>query len=88
MSENKKITLKDLPENMFNISLKGSILENERFVKKDDLVITENELKEIEKAQIIAALEKSRWRISEAAAMLGIHRNTLRQKMIKFNIIK
>lgn len=88
MSENGRITLKDLPENMFTISLKGSILENERFVKKDDLVITENELKEIEKAQIIAALEKSRWRISEAAAMLGIHRNTLRQKMIKFNIIK
>ncbi len=88
MSSNGKITLNDLPENIFNASQKGGILENERFVKKDNLVITENELKEIEKAQIIAALTKSRWKISEAAAILGIHRNTLRQKMIKFNIIK
>ncbi|MGC8765917.1 MAG: sigma-54 interaction domain-containing protein [Brevinematia bacterium] len=88
MSEDGRISLKDLPENIFHITGRGSILENEKFVKKDDLVITESEIREIEKAQIIVALEKTHWKISEAAALLGIHRNTLRQKMSKFKITR
>ncbi len=88
MSEDKRISLKDLPENIFQVTGRGSILENERFVKKDNLVITESEIRAIERAQILAALEKAHWKISEAASLLGIHRNTLRQKMAKFKIEK
>lgn len=87
MSEGEKISISDLPENIFYVS-RGSILEEEKYIKKDGIIITENKLEEMERLQIITALEKTRWKISEAAQLLGIHRNTLRHKMKKFNIGK
>jgi transcriptional regulator with PAS, ATPase and Fis domain len=88
MSEDKKILLRDLPENVFYMISKSNILESEGYIRKDTLVITETKIEEIEKAQIISALEKAHWKISEAARLLGVHRNTLRQKMKRFNINK
>ena len=40
----------------------------------------------MEKTQILKALEQSRWKITEASEILGIHRNTLRQKIKKHNL--
>lgn len=43
-------------------------------------------LAEIEKNHILKILEKTDWNLSEAARVLGIHRNTLRLKIKEFNL--
>ena len=43
-------------------------------------------LEEMEKLQIYNALRKSNWNQTKAAESLGIHRNTLREKIKKFDI--
>lgn len=45
-------------------------------------------LKEMEKEQISKALEATSWNFTEAAALLGIHRNTLRLKLKEYGIEK
>lgn len=43
-------------------------------------------LEEMEKVQIYDALQKNNWNQTKAADSLGIHRNTLREKIKKFDI--
>ena len=40
----------------------------------------------IEKNHILKILEKTGWNLSEAARILGIHRNTLRLKIKEFDL--
>ncbi len=86
MTYDSKISLEDIPENIFASLSSGNIHTITDFIKKDNVVITNLELNEMEKSQIINALEISHWKISEAASILGVHRNTLSQKMKRFGI--
>jgi two-component system response regulator HydG len=45
-------------------------------------------LKEMEREYILKALETASWNFTEAAAVLGIHRNTLRLKLKEYGIEK
>jgi len=45
-------------------------------------------LSDVEKDHIIATLEQTGWNLSETAARLGIHRNTLRSKLKQYGIRK
>jgi transcriptional regulator of acetoin/glycerol metabolism len=45
-------------------------------------------LAEVERRHILGALEHHNWVLSQAAATLGIHRNTLRLKMNEYGISK
>ncbi len=86
MTYDDRISLEDIPENIYSSIPAGVIHSASGFVKKDDVIITDIDLNEMEKTQILKALEQSRWRISEASEILGIHRNTLRQKIKKHNL--
>lgn len=91
MTENQRITVNDIPENIFTSSTKTASSSNDSisskgYIKKDNVVITDLDLDEMEKSQIIKALERSRWKVSRAAELLGIHRNTLSQKMKKYQL--
>jgi transcriptional regulator with GAF, ATPase, and Fis domain len=46
----------------------------------------EKTLEELEKERILAVLARNRWNQSKAAEVLVIHRNTLREKIKKFNL--
>jgi transcriptional regulator with PAS, ATPase and Fis domain len=87
MSEDKKISIENMPQNIF--SSLGSLNDNHSnpsYIKKDNVIITDIDLNEMERAQIISALEQAHWKISEAAGIMGIHRNTLTQKMKRLRI--
>jgi len=91
MTENNRITVNDIPENIFTSSTKtvsssNDSISSKGYIKKDNVVITDLDLDEMEKSQIIKALERSRWKVSRAADLLGIHRNTLSQKMKKYQL--
>ncbi len=86
MTYDDRISLEDIPENIYSSIPAGAIHSVDGYVKKDNVIITDIDLNEMEKTQILKALEQSRWRISEAAEILGIHRNTLRQKIKKHNL--
>ncbi len=86
MTYDDRISLEDIPENIYSSIPAGAIHSVDGYVKKDNVIITDIDLNEMEKTQILKALEQSRWRISEAAEILGIHRNTLRQKINKHNL--
>ena len=43
-------------------------------------------LKDIEKEAIYQALERNQWNKSKTARELGIHKNTLRRKILRFKI--
>ena len=45
-------------------------------------------LKEVEKAYITEVLERCRWNHQKATEVLGIHRNTLRNKIIEYDLRK
>jgi transcriptional regulator of acetoin/glycerol metabolism len=47
---------------------------------------TDTTLKEIEKTAILAALRKNNWRKLKTAQELGINKNTLRRKIVAYNI--
>ena len=87
MTYDDKIEMDDMPENIssFTTTTGDSHMED-GFIKKEDVIITSLDLEEMEKTQIVKALEKAHWKISEAARILGIHRNTLTQKIKKHNI--
>jgi len=87
MTYDNKISLKDIPQNIYSSIPSGIIHSTDGYVKKNDIIITDIDLNEMEKAQILKALEQARWRISEAAKILGVHRNTLRMKMKRHNLI-
>ncbi len=45
-------------------------------------------LEQTEKKQILKALKENRWNMNMTAAVLGIHRNTLRRKLLQYEIAK
>lgn len=86
MTDDTSIKLTDIPENVFTNTAQESNSEIDGFIKKDNVIITDFDLEEMEKSQIIKALEKSHWKVTKAAELLGIHRNTLSQKMKKYSL--
>jgi len=87
MSTGGTLRIFDLPENIYS-SLSdgaGQPVDN-GYIKKDDVIITNSDIYEIERSQILNVLQRSHWKISEAAESLGIHRNTLTQKMKRYKI--
>ncbi|HEY8520341.1 MAG TPA: sigma 54-interacting transcriptional regulator [Gammaproteobacteria bacterium] len=57
----------------------------------DKRVLTERELRELERNNMIAALELANWRVSGpdgAAALLGVKPTTFADRMRKFNIVR
>lgn len=85
MTTDDVISLEDVPAHILE---KEVVQEptHRAVVQKDDVVITSLDLNEMEKQQIIKALDSAHWRISRAAELLGIHRNTLTQKMKRLGI--
>lgn len=86
MTTDKKISVSDIPENVFSSANQGGHGSITDYIKKDNVIITNIDLNEMEKSQIVKALEQSHWKISGAAEILGIHRNTLSQKMKRHGI--
>lgn len=87
MTTDDVISLEDIPRNVVEEEMPLEVSEGSKpFVQKNDVVITSLDLNEMEKQQILRALESAHWRISKAAELLGIHRNTLTQKMKRLNI--
>lgn len=86
MTYDTRISVEDIPENIFSSIPPQGGLQSTGYIKKDNVIITNSDLNEMEKVQIVNALEQAHWKISEAAGILGIHRNTLTQKMKRLNI--
>lgn len=86
MTDNDRIKASDIPQNIFSNVAQEATSEIDGFIKKDDIIITDYDLEEMEKSQIVKALEKSHWKVTRASELLGIHRNTLSQKMKKYNL--
>ncbi len=86
MTTDQRISIEDVPENVFSSVGTAGHVSITDYIKKDNVIITNIDLNEMEKSQIVKALEQSHWKISGAAEILGIHRNTLSQKMRKHNI--
>ena len=76
LGDGNVISLKHLPD-----ELKDARLTPEKISSQE--VTT---LEEMEKVQIYDALQKNNWNQTKAAELLGIHRNTLRDKIKKFDI--
>ncbi len=81
MSETDRISLNDIPENIYSTSSTTTqdTTAINGYIKKDNVIITDLDLEEMEKSQILKALEKAHWKMSKASELLGIHRNTLTQ---------
>jgi transcriptional regulator with PAS, ATPase and Fis domain len=61
------------------------------FMPEKNRILTEEEMMEMERKNILLALEKTRWKVSGrngAAAMLGIPSTTLNSRMIRLGIMK
>ncbi len=86
MTTDDVISIEDIPQQLIQQEPKPEESTHKPLVQKDDLVITSMDLDEMEKQQIIRALDSAHWRISKAAELLGIHRNTLTQKMKRLGI--
>ena len=76
LGDGNVISLKHLPD-----ELKDARLTPEKISSQE--VTT---LEEMEKVQIYDALQKNNWNQTKAAELLGIHRNTLREKIKKLDI--
>ena len=75
LCKEKMIDLQLLPENILaeiNVTFTGPLTT----------------LKEIEKSAILQALYRNEWKQSITAKELGINKNTLRRKMIRYGIEK
>lgn len=86
MTDDDRISMNNIPENIFSSSQSDTNTIDGGYIKKDNVVITELDLEEMEKSQILKALEKAHWKKTAASELLGIHRNTLTQKMKKYNL--
>jgi two-component system response regulator HydG/two-component system response regulator AtoC len=75
LGEGKVITLDHLPEEMK--SGKASLTKGN---------VQASTLEELEKGRVLEVLNQNGWNQSRAAELLGIHRNTLRDKIRKWNI--
>jgi len=85
MTTDDVISLEDIPHNILETETPPPPPQKP-LIQKDDVVITHLDLNEMERQQIIRALDNAHWRISKAAELLGIHRNTLTQKMKRLGI--
>ncbi|MFN4216751.1 MAG: sigma-54 interaction domain-containing protein [Brevinematales bacterium] len=85
MTTDDVISIEDVPSHILEKEVMQQTTHR-AVVQKEDLVITSLDLNEMEKQQIIKALDSAHWRISRAAELLGIHRNTLTQKMKRLGI--
>lgn len=86
MTDDDKISMNNIPENIFSNNQTDNSNIDGGYIKKDNVVITELDLEEMEKSQILKALEQAHWKKTKASELLGIHRNTLTQKMKKYNL--
>ncbi|URA10690.1 sigma-54 interaction domain-containing protein [Thermospira aquatica] len=86
MTTDDVISIEDIPQQLLQQERIQEESSHKPLVQKEDLVITSMDLDELEKQQIIRALDSAHWRISRAAQLLGIHRNTLTQKMKRLGI--
>jgi len=85
MTTDDVISLEDIPHNILETETPPPPPQKP-LIQKNDVVITHLDLNEMERQQIIRALDNAHWRISKAAELLGIHRNTLTQKMKRLGI--
>ena len=76
LGDGNEITLKHLPDEMKDISPSA----------EQSPAPGGTTLEEMERVQIYNALQKNNWNQTKAAELLGIHRNTLREKIKKFDI--
>ena len=76
LGDGNEITLKHLPD-----ELKDTTLSDEKIPAPGGTT-----LEEMERVQIYDALQKNNWNQTKASELLGIHRNTLREKIKKFDI--
>jgi len=63
--------------------------EEQRTDRREDVVLTEMEIKEFQKANLIKALEQTNWRVSGAggaAELLGVRPTTLADRIRTYNI--
>ncbi len=67
------------------MELRHKLEEEIRFLISSGITLREF-LEEVEKIAITEALKLSRGRLNRAAEILGIHRNTLSQKIRKYKI--
>ncbi len=89
LTENEKITLEVLPQEILNKNLKTKGAE----VLDDAITITIGEdfkdaRKDFERKYIEKCLERSSGNITRAAAILGIHRQSLQQKIKELGLTK
>ena len=89
LAENERITLDVLPQEMLNKSLKTKTTE----ATDDSIIVAIGEdykdaKKEFERKYIERCLERSAGNITRAAALLGIHRQSLQQKIKELGLTK
>lgn len=76
LGDENVISLKHLPDELKNARLTPEKISSQEVTT----------LEEMEKVQIYDALQKNNWNQTKAAELLGIHRNTLREKIKKLDI--
>ncbi|MEN3333826.1 MAG: hypothetical protein V7641_3191 [Blastocatellia bacterium] len=89
LAENEQITLDVLPQEILGKSLKSKEAE----ISNDSIVVTvgddfKDARKEFERRYIEKCLERSSGNITRAAAILGIHRQSLQQKIKELGLTK
>jgi len=80
---------------LFNTLERAVILTRKKFITPDDLQMLDRAtgtksdlLVDVERAHIHKVLEATEWHLGRAAERLGIHRNTLRNKIAEYNLSK
>jgi two-component system response regulator AtoC len=76
LGDGNVITTTLLPEEIINL----------KYSSDNFKISTNSSLEELEKKKIEEVLQQCLWNQTKASEMLGIHRNTLREKMKKYNI--
>ena len=89
LAENEQITLDVLPQEVLGKSLKSKDID----ISSDSIVVAVSEdfkeaRKEFERKYIEKCLERSSGNITRAAAILGIHRQSLQQKIKELGLTK
>ncbi len=89
LSKDGNLLVEDLPEKILSQFNKNSLYKNEnKIMIQKQIKTTFPTLEQIEKEHIYRALKLANGRINYAAQLLGIHRNTLRIKLKKYQLEK
>lgn len=77
-----------LPEHLMLdiLEVKSKSIEESTISYKEEKLKSDLSLEEAEKDVIFKALEKHEWDVIKASLILGIHRNTLRKKIVKYEL--